>query len=301
MPRPNTFAVGLVQMSCDDAPAVNVDRAVAGIHAAAARGAEIVCLQELFSAPYFCQSENVANFDLAEPIPGPTTTRLAALAAELEVVIVVPLFERRAPGVYHNTVVIIDADGRLLGRYRKTHIPDDPLYHEKFYFTPGDLGYPVFDTRYARIGPLICWDQWFPEAARLNALRGAELLVYPSAIGWHPAERATEGDAQHDAWRTMHRAHAIANGLFVAAVNRVGHEGPPEGGLTFWGQSFLCDPAGRLLKVASVADDEIIVGVCERDLIERQRQGWPFLRDRRIDTYDGLATRWNDADPQGES
>ncbi len=203
----------------------------------------------------------------------------------------VPLFEKRGPGVYHNTVVVIDADGTVLGRYRKTHIPDDPLYHEKFYFTPGDLGYPVFDTRFARIGTLICWDQWFPEAARLSALAGAELLVYPSAIGWHPAERASEGEAQHDAWRTIQRGHAIANGVFVAAINRVGHEGPPDGGLDFWGQSFICDPAGQIRAVGSVNRDEVVVAVCDRTQIERQRRGWPFLRDRRVDSYDGLSAR----------
>ena len=205
--------------------------------------------------------------------------------------LVVPLFEKRGPGVYHNSLVVIDADGTLLGRYRKTHIPDDPLYHEKFYFTPGDLGYPVFETRFARIGTLICWDQWFPEAARLSALAGAELLVYPSAIGWHPAERATEGTAQHDAWRTIQRGHAIANGVFVAAVNRVGHEGPPDGGLDFWGQSFVCDPAGQVLTVGSVDRDEVVIAVCDRRQIEHQRRGWPFLRDRRVDSYDGLSAR----------
>ena len=285
------FTVGLVQMACGETVSTNLDTASTLIAQAADQGAHIICLQELFASPYFCQREDPSRFDLAEPVPGPTTTRYAALARELAVVLVVPLFEKRGPGVYHNTLVVIDADGTLLGRYRKTHIPDDPLYHEKFYFTPGDLGYPVFDTRFARIGTLICWDQWFPEAARLSALAGAELLVYPSAIGWHPAERATEGAAQHDAWRTIQRGHAIANGVFVAAINRVGHEGPPGGGLDFWGQSFVCDPGGQVLAVGSVDRDEVVIAVCDRRQIEHQRRGWPFLRDRRVDSYDGLSAR----------
>ena len=285
------FTVGLVQMACGETVSTNLDTASTLIGQAAEQGARVICLQELFASPYFCQREDPSSFDLAEPVPGPTTARYAALARDLTVVLVVPLFEKRGPGVYHNTLVVIDADGTLLGRYRKTHIPDDPLYFEKFYFIPGDLGYPVFDTRYARIGPLICWDQWFPEAARLSALGGAELLVYPSAIGWHPAERATDGAAQCDAWRTIQRGHAIANGVFVAAVNRVGHEGPPEGGLDFWGQSFVCDPAGQVLAEGSVDHDEVVIAVCDRRQIEHQRRGWPFLRDRRVDSYDGLSAR----------
>ena len=285
------FTVGLVQMACGETVSTNLDTASTLVRQAAGQGAQIICLQELFASRYFCQHEDTACFDLAEPIPGPATARYAALALELAVVLVVPLFEKRGPGVYHNTAVVIDADGSVLGRYRKTHIPDDPLYREKFYFAPGDLGYPVFETRFARIGPLICWDQWFPEAARLSALAGAELLVYPSAIGWHPAERATEGDAQHDAWRTIQRGHAIANGIFVATINRVGHEGPANGGLDFWGQSFICDPSGQVLAVGSVDRDEVVVTVCDRQQIERQRRGWPFLRDRRVDSYNGLATR----------
>ena len=291
--------VGLVQMACGDAVPANVDAAVRLIRRAAGQGAQIICLQELFSSRYFCQREDASRFDLAEPVPGPVTDRCAALAAELGVVLVVPVFERRAPGVYHNTVVVIDADGALLGRYRKAHVPDDPLYHEKFYFTPGDLGYPVFRTRFARIGPLICWDQWFPEAARLSALAGADLIVYPSAIGWHPAERDAEGAAQHDAWRTVQRGHAIANGVFVAAVNRVGHEGPPDGGLQFWGQSFVCDPAGRILASGSIDRDEVVLAACDRGAIERQRRGWPFLRDRRVDSYAGLTARLLDGAPGG--
>ena len=286
-------------MTCAEQVSSNLDKAATLIERAAARGAQVICLQELFASRYFCQREDVSQFDLAEPIPGPTTTRYAALARRLGVVLVVPVFERRGPGLYHNTVAILDADGELLGRYRKTHIPDDPLYYEKFYFTPGDLGYPVFETRFARIGPLICWDQWFPEAARLSSLAGAELLVYPSAIGWHHGERAAEGDTQHDAWRTMQRGHAIANGVFVAAINRVGHEGPPDGGLDFWGQSFVCDPAGRVLAEGSVEADDIVVATCDRADIERQRRGWPFLRDRRIDSYGGLSSRWLDDSSTG--
>ena len=293
------FTVGLVQMACGEAVSANIDKAVRLIREAAGRGAQIVCLQELFSCRYFCQREDTSHFDLAEPVPGPVTARCAALAGELGVVLVVPVFERRAAGVYHNAVVVIDADGALLGRYRKTHVPDDPLYYEKFYFTPGDLGYPVFRTRFARIGPLICWDQWFPEAARLSALGGADLIVYPSAIGWHPAERAAEGAAQHDAWRTIQRGHAIANGVFVAAVNRVGHEGQPGAGLQFWGQSFVCDPGGRILAAGSIDRDEVVLAVCDGRAIERQRRGWPFLRDRRVDSYAGLTARLLDPPPDG--
>ena len=293
------FTVGLVQMACGDAVAANIDNAIGLIREAAGRGAQIICLQELFTSRYFCQHEDSRHFDLAEPVPGPTTVRCAALAGELGVVLVVPVFERRAAGVYHNSVVVIDADGTLLGRYRKTHVPDDPLYYEKFYFTPGDLGYPVFRTRFARIGPLICWDQWFPEAARLSALGGADLIVYPSAIGWHPAEREAEGAAQHDAWRTIQRAHAIANGVFVAAVNRVGHEGPPDGGLQFWGQSFVCDPAGKILAAGSAEREQVVLAVCDGGAIETQRRGWPFLRDRRVDTYAGVTARLLDRKPSG--
>ncbi len=289
------FTLGLVQMACAETVSINLDTATTLIRQAADRGAQIICLQELFASRYFPQREDAGCFDLAEPVPGPTTRRYATLAQELRVVLVVPLFEKRAPGVYHNTVVVIDADGTLLGRYRKTHIPDDPLYHEKFYFTPGDLGYPVFETHFARIGTLICWDQWFPEAARLSALAGAELLVYPSAIGWHPAERATKGGTQHDAWRTIQRSHAIANGVFVASINRVGHEGPAKAGLDFWGQSFVCDPTGQILAAGAMDRDEVVLAVCDREQIEQQRRGWPFLRDRRVDSYDGLSARLLDS------
>lgn len=288
------FTLGLVQMTCGDRASANLDKADALITRAAHDGAQIVCLQELFASRYFCQREDSSYFDLAESVPGPLTARYAALARRLGIALVVPVFERRGPGLYHNTAAVLDADGALLGRYRKTHIPDDPLYHEKFYFTPGDLGFPVFKTRFARIGPLICWDQWFPEAARLSALAGAELLVYPSAIGWHPAERAVEGPVQHDAWRTVQRGHAIANGVFLAAINRVGHEGPPDGGLDFWGQSFVCDPAGTILAEGAVDTDDVIIVTCDRADIERQRRGWPFLRDRRVDIYSELSSRWLD-------
>ena len=293
--------MGLAQMASREPANANVETAVDLVRRAAARGAQIVCLQELFACSYFCQREDAANFELAEPVPGPTTDRCRALAADLGVVLVVPVFERRAAGVYHNSVAVIDADGSLLGRYRKTHVPDDPLYHEKFYFTPGDLGYPVFRTRFARIAPLICWDQWFPEAARLSALGGADLIVYPSAIGWHPAERDTEGTAQHDAWRTVQRAHAIANGVFVATVNRVGHEGPPGGGLRFWGGSFVCDPAGRILAEGSTDREEVVLAECDGGAIERQRRGWPFLRDRRVDSYAGLTARLLDGTQCGRA
>src|SRR5687768_15279013 len=242
-----TFTVGLIQMSCSPDPRANLAKAEARVREAAARGAQVLCLQELFASQYFCREENAAQFDLAEPVPGPTTEALCRVARETATVIVAPIFERRAAGLYHNSAAIIDADGAILGLYRKMHIPDDPLYFEKFYFTPGDLGFKTFDTRFGRIGVLVCWDQWFPEAARLTALQGAQLIVYPTAIGWHPREKAEFGIAQHQAWETSQRAHAIANGVYVAAINRVGHEGPAEAGLDFWGASFVSDPFGTLL------------------------------------------------------
>jgi len=294
------FVIGLVQMACGPEPVRNREKALRLVRAAAERDAQIVCLQELYASQYFCQEENAQSFDLAEPIPGPSTQAFGRLAAALQVVVIVPVFERRAPGLYHNSAAVIDADGRLLGAYRKMHIPDDPQYYEKFYFTPGDLGYPVFDTRYARIGALICWDQWYPEAARISALQGAEVIFYPSAIGWFPAERATEGPAQHDAWRTIQRSHAIANGVYVAAVNRVGHEGRAGGGLIFWGQSFVCDPQGRMLAEAGSEGDEILIARCSRAQLERHRRGWPFLRDRRVETYGPLTRRFLDAAPAAE-
>jgi N-carbamoylputrescine amidase len=291
-PHINTFTLGLVQMTCEPDTRHNLEKAVAAIHRAARNGAEIVCLQELFRTPYFCQRHDPAAFDLAEPIPGPTTERLSQTARESEVAVVGSIFERRTAGLYHNTAVVIDADGRLLGSYRKAHIPDDPLYFEKYYFTPGDNGFRVFDTRFGRIGVLVCWDQWFPEAARLTALQGAEALIFPTAIGWHPHEKTEHGEAQLDAWQTMQRAHAIANGVFVAAVNRVGHEGAADGGLDFWGTSFVCDPFGVLLGQTSEDREEVLVVPCDRRRMEEVRRNWPFLRDRRIDSYGGLSSRW---------
>jgi len=277
-------------MACSPDPAENLAKAEWRIREAAGRGAQIVCVQELFRSQYFCREENAALFDLAEPIPGPTTECFSRLARELQVVLVASLFERRAAGVYHNTAAVMDADGELLGAYRKMHIPDDPLYFEKYYFTPGDLGFRCFDTRYARIAPLVCWDQWYPEAARLAALGGAQVLFYPTAIGWHPAEKAEFGAAQRDAWRTIQRSHAIANGIYVAAVNRVGYEGPPERGLEFWGASFVADPFGQVLAEAA-EDEETLVVECEPRRIEEVRRNWPFLRDRRIDAYAPILNR----------
>jgi N-carbamoylputrescine amidase len=288
------FRVGLVQMSCSVDPNENLEKAMWRIREAAARGAQIVCLQELFRSQYFCREENAELFALAEPVPGPTTETLGRLARELQVVIIASLFERRAAGLYHNTAVVLDADGEIVGIYRKMHIPDDPLYYEKFYFTPGDLGFLNFDTKYARLGVLVCWDQWYPEGARLTALRGANILFYPTAIGWHPSEKAQYGAAQLDAWRTIQRAHAIANGIYVAAVNRVGFEGPPDHGLEFWGSSFVADPFGQLIAEASTNQEEILVVECDPQRMEEVRRNWPFLRDRRIDAYQPILQRWLD-------
>jgi N-carbamoylputrescine amidase len=286
--------VGLVQMRCTGDPAKNLEAAERGIREAAGRGAQLVCLPELFRSLYFCQSEDHAQFDLAEPVPGPTTEALGSLARELEVAIISSVFERRAAGVYHNTAAILDADGKLVGLYRKMHIPDDPLYYEKFYFTPGDLGFKSFDTRAGRIGTLVCWDQWFPEGARLTAMQGAWLLAYPTAIGWHPREKAQYGAAQSDAWRTIQRSHAIANGCYVAAINRVGHEGPKDGGIEFWGGSFVCDPFGVVLAEASRDKPEVLVVPCDLAKQEEIRRNWPFLRDRRIDAYAPITSRFLD-------
>ena len=288
------FRVGLVQMACSPDPSENLAKAEWRIREAAGRGAQIICLQELFRSQYFCREENARLFDFAEPIPGSTTEALGRLAQELRAVVIAPIFERRSAGVYHNTAVVIDADGSLAGMYRKMHIPDDPLYFEKFYFTPGDLGFRSFDTRYARIAPLVCWDQWYPEAARLAALNGADVIVYPTAIGWHPSEKEQYGDAQHDAWRTIQRSHAIANGLYVAAVNRVGFEGSPEQGLEFWGASFVADPFGQVLAETAHDREETLVVECDRKRIEEVRRNWPFLRDRRIDAYSPILNRLND-------
>jgi len=284
-------AVGLVQMRGSQRPEENLARAIEGVREAARQGARIVCTQELFRSPYFCQAEDPARFDLAEPIPGPTTEALSKVAAESGVTVVASLFERRAAGLYHNTVAVLDADGNLVGRYRKMHIPDDPLYYEKFYFTPGDVGFPSFPAGEARIGPLVCWDQWFPEAARLSALAGSQILFYPTAIGWQFDEGEDVDVAQHDAWETIQRAHAIANGVFVAVVNRVGEEE----GIRFWGQSFVADPFGRILARAPADAEAVLVVECDLAQIERVRRDWPFLRDRRIDAYPDLLKRWGDA------
>src|SRR5215468_4230227 len=291
MATPARFSIGLVQMRMDADPAANLDAAVARIREAVARGARVVCLPELFRTPYFCQREDAALFDLAEPIPGPTSEALARVAREARVVVVASLFERRAAGVYHNTAVVLDADGSERGRYRKMHIPDDPLYYEKFYFTPGDLGFRAFDTAVGKLGTLVCWDQWYPEAARLTALAGADVLFYPTAIGWHPSEKTEYGQAQVNAWQTMQRAHAIANGVYVAAVNRVGHEGPAGGGIEFWGTSFVSDPFGVVVAEAPRDSEAVLVVECDRVHQEDVRRNWPFLRDRRIDAYAPISKR----------
>jgi N-carbamoylputrescine amidase len=290
--RDGKFNVGLVQMSCSTDSNVNLGKAIQGIRDAASQGAEIVCLQELFRSQYFCREENPDLFDLAESIPGPTTEALSSVAKELRVAIVASLFEKRAQGLYHNTAAILDADGSLAGLYRKMHIPDDPLYYEKFYFTPGDLGFRNFETKYSRIGVLVCWDQWYPEGARITSLQGANVLFYPTAIGWHPSEKQQYGAAQLDAWRTIQRAHAIANGVFVAAVNRTGYEGPRENGLEFWGNSFVADPFGRILAEAPADREEVLVVECDPKQMDEVRRNWPFLRDRRIDAYGPITHRW---------
>jgi N-carbamoylputrescine amidase len=297
VPAPKNFKIALVQMRCSTDPEDNLQRALERIRAAARDGAALVCLPELFRTQYFCQSEDHANFDLAEPIPGPTSEALARVAREAKVVIVGSLFERRAAGVYHNTAVIFDADGRQLGMYRKMHIPDDPLYYEKFYFTPGDLGFRAFDTACGRIGTLVCWDQWYPEGARLTALAGADVLFYPTAIGWHPAEKAEFGAAQAAAWQTAQRAHAIANGVYVAAVNRIGFENPSGAageGIEFWGGSFVADPFGVVLAEASRTEEETLIVNVDRAHQESVRRHWPFLRDRRIDAYQPITRRMID-------
>jgi N-carbamoylputrescine amidase len=284
--------IALVQMRSAPEPATNLERAVDFISKAANDGAQIVCLPELYRSQYFCQSEDHANFALAEMIPGPSTDAFTNVARQLSVVIVVSLFEKRAPGVYHNTAVVIDADGKLLGKYRKMHIPDDPGFYEKFYFTPGDLGFQNWKTQRGNVGVCVCWDQWYPEAARLTALRGAEILFYPTAIGWHPKEKDKYGAAQFSAWQTMQRSHAIANGCFVAAVNRVGHEAPAGGdGIEFWGQSFICAPSGEILAQGSVDGEEIVSAEIEWERVNEHRTHWPFLRDRRIDAYGGIQER----------
>jgi N-carbamoylputrescine amidase len=290
------FKVGLVQMAMSKDPAANTEKAAALVADAARRGAEVICLPEMYRTQYFCQSETHAFFDLAEPADGPSVRALAETARAHGVAVVVPIFERRAAGLYHNSAVILDADGSVAGMYRKMHIPDDPAFYEKFYFTPGDLGFKAIDTRHGRIGTLICWDQWYPEGARLTALAGAAVLFYPTAIGWHPAEKAEFGAAQRDAWRTIQRGHAIANGCYVAAVNRVGHERekPEDAGLEFWGTSFLCDPYGTVVAEGSTDQEEILVAPVDLGKIEECRRHWPFLRDRRIDAYGDLTRRFRD-------
>jgi N-carbamoylputrescine amidase len=302
--------IGLIQMSCVPDTAANLDKAADRVREAARAGANVICLPELFRAQYFCQREEHALFDTAESIPGPSTERLSAIAKEEKVVVIASLFERRAPGLYHNTAAILESDGSIKGIYRKMHIPDDPLYYEKFYFTPGDLGFKAMKTTQGDIGTLVCWDQWYPEAARETALRGANTLFYPTAIGWHPSEKAEYGDAQYSAWQTTQRAHAISNGVFVGAVNRVGHEhgdvihngvemlGPgdhtPKSGLEFWGGSFIADPFGRVIAQASHDKEEILIGEIDLKLQEDTRRNWPFLRDRRIDAYNGITSRFID-------
>jgi N-carbamoylputrescine amidase len=302
--------IALIQMSCEPDTAANLDKAADRVREAARAGANVICLPELFRAQYFCQREEHSLFDTAESIPGPSTERLAAVAKEEKVVVIASLFERRAAGLYHNTAAILETDGSIKGIYRKMHIPDDPLYYEKFYFTPGDLGFKAMKTTQGDIGTLVCWDQWYPEAARETALRGANTLFYPTAIGWHPSEKAEYGEAQYSAWQTMQRAHAISNGVFVGAVNRVGHEhgdvihngvsmpGPgdhtPESGLEFWGGSFITDPFGRVIAQASHDKEEILIAEIDLKLQEDTRRNWPFLRDRRIDAYNGITSRFID-------
>jgi N-carbamoylputrescine amidase len=287
--------IGLVQMRCSINPLENVEKAEVMIRSAASEGANIICLPEIFTSIYFCQIEDHGNFRFAEEIPGPTTTRLGKIAKELGVVVIAPIFERRAPGLYHNSAAIIDADGRLIGKYRKMHIPDDPLFYEKFYFTPGDLGFKSWKTRFATIGVLICWDQWFPEGARLTALTGAQILFYPTAIGWHPSEKQAYGKRQHSAWETIQRSHAIANGCYVAVPNRTGHETLSGGdGIEFWGQSFVASPAGEIVGQATVDREETLVVEIDLAQLEQQRIHWPFLRDRRVDAYADICKRYID-------
>ncbi len=297
------FTVALVQMSCTPDPAENLRKAMARVEEAAGAGGKIVCLPELFRSQYFCQREDAASFDLAEPVPGPTTQALGEVARAAHIVIIAPIFERRAPGLYHNSVAVIDANGEVAGHYRKMHIPDDPAYYEKFYFTPGDLGFRAFDTRAGRVGTLICWDQWYPEAARLAALQGANILFYPTAIGWHPEEKQAHGAVQLDAWRTVQRGHAISNGVYVAAVNRVGHEkvaAATGGGIEFWGSSFLCDPFGVVIAEAAIEKEQLLLAEVDLRRIEEVRRNWPFLRDRRVDAYAGISRRYLDEEPCDE-
>ena len=286
--------LGLLQHACTADPAANRNKTLALAERAAKQGAQIICTQELFTSQYFCQSEDYENFKLAEPIPGPSTAAFQKLAKKYKVVIVASLFEKRTAGLYHNTAAIIDADGKMLGTYRKMHIPDDPLYYEKFYFTPGDLGFRTWQTRYGKIGVLICWDQWYPEGARLTALQGAQILFYPTAIGWHPAEKKANGAKQHGAWELIQRSHAVANGCYVAAVNRIGHEvikGVDGDGIEFWGQSFVAGTSGEIISKASVNKEEILITPVDLAQVDQTRTHWPFLRDRRIDAYGDITKR----------
>jgi N-carbamoylputrescine amidase len=292
----DSFTIAVVQSAIGADPEANTRAAQGHVRAAAKAGAEVICLPELYRSEYFCQREDAALFDLAETVPGPSTRAFAPLARELGVVIIVPIFEKRAAGLYHNSAVIIDASGETAGLYRKMHIPDDPAYYEKFYFTPGDTGFKAFDTRFGRVGTLICWDQWYPEGARLTALQGASVLFFPTAIGWHPHEKEKVGAAQRDAWQTIQRGHAVANGCYVAAANRIGHEVPPAGGagIQFWGSSFIADPQGQILAEASTDREQILLAEVDLGRIEDVRRNWPFLRDRRIDAYGGITHRFLD-------
>ncbi len=298
----NNLTIALVQMACGAVPRENLVAGVTKVEEAARGGAKVVCLPELFGSRYFCQTEDLALFDLAEPVPGPSTEALGKVAGTHKVVIIVPVFERRTAGLYHNSVVVIDSDGSIAGLYRKMHVPDDPAYYEKFYFAPGDRGFQAIQTSAGTIGTLICWDQWYPEAARLTTLQGAEMLFYPTAIGWHPSEKAQEGESQRSAWQTIQRSHAIANGVFVAAVNRVGHETPDAGGdgIEFWGSSFVCDPFGRVLAEASIDKEEILLAEVNVNRVEDVRRNWPFLRDRRVDAYGGITKRFFDQSDDDE-
>lgn len=288
------FTVGLLQMALSKEPEKNIKKALEFIDEAASKGAQVICLPELFMSQYFCQKEDIKYFDLAETIPGPTTDRLGKIAKEKKVVLIASLFEKRTAGIYHNSIAMINTDGKVSGVYRKMHIPDDPAYYEKFYFTPGDLGYKSFQTEYGNVGTLICWDQWYPEGARITVLKGANILFYPTAIGWHPFEKEEHGAAQFDSWRTVQRGHAIANGVYVAAVNRVGLEKDDanSAGIEFWGSSFIADPQGVIIAEASKDKEEILIAEVDLDRIEYIRRNWPFLRDRRIDSYVGIDKRF---------